>query len=188
MDCDGRYPEFLKSRGVWNLFVFPYNFAELSVYISWAFLVKFCFASVSIKKWIKRLVALQFLVTNQPVKSKRSQKLLFERIMFVKSRTYMILFSFYYMQLYCKDGSILPMFYQRDDMMALYDAIYNYVTKYVNLYYGKDINSQQLLIPNTDQLFSFFKSQNQRYKIIEQYSKLYNFTDLLFRVHDFNSF
>lgn len=37
MDCDGRYPEFLKSRGVWNLFVFPYNFAELSVYISWAF-------------------------------------------------------------------------------------------------------------------------------------------------------
>lgn len=185
MDCDGRYPEFLKSRGVWNLFVFPYNFAELSVYISWAFLVKFCFASVSIKKWIKRLVALQFLVTNQPVKSKRSQKLLFERIMFVKSRTYMILFSFY--QLYCKDGSILPMFYQRDDMMALYDAIYNYVTKYVNLYYGKDINSQQLLIPNTDQLFSFFKSQNQRYKIIVQYSKLYNFTDLLFRVHDFNS-
>lgn len=39
------------------------------------------------------------------------------------------------------------MFYQRDDMMALYDAINNYVTKYVNLYYGKDINSQQLLIP-----------------------------------------
>uniref|UniRef100_A0A8W8HT47 Lipoxygenase domain-containing protein n=1 Tax=Magallana gigas TaxID=29159 RepID=A0A8W8HT47_MAGGI len=27
------------------------------------------------------------------------------------------------------------MFYQRDDMMALYDAINNYVTKYVNLYY-----------------------------------------------------
>lgn len=57
---------------------------------------------------------------------------------------YMILFSFYFTS---KDGSILPMFYQRDDMMALYDAINNYVTKYVNLYYGKDINSQQLLIP-----------------------------------------
>lgn len=55
MDCDGRYPEFLKSRGVWNLFVFPYNFAELSVYISWAFLVKFSFASVSIKKMDKKI-------------------------------------------------------------------------------------------------------------------------------------
>nr|XP_011425972.2 allene oxide synthase-lipoxygenase protein isoform X1 [Crassostrea gigas]XP_019922364.2 allene oxide synthase-lipoxygenase protein isoform X1 [Crassostrea gigas] len=37
--------------------------------------------------------------------------------------------------LYCKDGSILPTFYQRDDTLALYEAIFGYVSKYVNLYY-----------------------------------------------------
>ncbi|XP_062596764.1 polyunsaturated fatty acid 5-lipoxygenase-like, partial [Saccostrea cucullata] len=37
--------------------------------------------------------------------------------------------------IYCKDGKILPQFYQRDDSLDLYDAIRNYVTKYVHLYY-----------------------------------------------------
>ncbi|XP_062620179.1 allene oxide synthase-lipoxygenase protein-like [Saccostrea cucullata] len=37
--------------------------------------------------------------------------------------------------LYCKDGKILPTFYQRDDTLELFEAIRNYVTKYVHLYY-----------------------------------------------------
>lgn len=39
-------------------------------------------------------------------------------------------------QIYCRDGSILPTFYQRDDSLALHDVISNYVSKYVSLYYG----------------------------------------------------
>ncbi|XP_061173092.1 polyunsaturated fatty acid 5-lipoxygenase-like [Saccostrea echinata] len=37
--------------------------------------------------------------------------------------------------LYCKDGKVLPTFYQRDDSLELFEAIRNYVTKYVYLYY-----------------------------------------------------
>lgn len=39
--------------------------------------------------------------------------------------------------IYCRDGSILPTFYQRDDSLALHDAISSYVSKYVSLYYDK---------------------------------------------------
>ncbi|XP_062591452.1 allene oxide synthase-lipoxygenase protein-like [Saccostrea cucullata] len=39
------------------------------------------------------------------------------------------------LKLYCKNGKILPQFYQRDDRLALYEAIRDYVTKYVHLYY-----------------------------------------------------
>lgn len=39
-------------------------------------------------------------------------------------------------QIYCRDGSILPTFYQRDDSLALHDVISSYVSKYVSLYYG----------------------------------------------------
>lgn len=37
--------------------------------------------------------------------------------------------------LYCKDKPVIPTFYQRDDSLALYEAINEYVTKYVRLYY-----------------------------------------------------
>ncbi|XP_061182688.1 polyunsaturated fatty acid 5-lipoxygenase-like [Saccostrea echinata] len=37
--------------------------------------------------------------------------------------------------LYCKDGKILPTFYQRDDRLDLYEAIHSYVSKYATLYY-----------------------------------------------------
>lgn len=43
----------------------------------------------------------------------------------------------FFWQLYCKDESILPTFYQRDDTLALYEAIFGYVSKYINVYYGE---------------------------------------------------
>uniref|UniRef100_K1R5X6 Allene oxide synthase-lipoxygenase protein n=1 Tax=Magallana gigas TaxID=29159 RepID=K1R5X6_MAGGI len=43
---------------------------------------------------------------------------------------------------YCRDGSILPTFYQRDDSLAIYDVIRSYVTDYVSLYYD---TSEKLL-------------------------------------------
>ncbi|XP_078313312.1 allene oxide synthase-lipoxygenase protein-like [Crassostrea virginica] len=49
--------------------------------------------------------------------------------------------------LFSKDGSILPTFYQRDDSLTLYEAIRNYVTKYVNLYYDssdKLLNDEEI--------------------------------------------
>lgn len=36
---------------------------------------------------------------------------------------------------YCLNGKILPGYFFRDDALLLYDAIKNYVTKYINLYY-----------------------------------------------------
>lgn len=35
------------------------------------------------------------------------------------------------------DKEVLPNFHYRDDGLLLYNAINTYVTKYVNLYYGK---------------------------------------------------
>ncbi|XP_062600661.1 allene oxide synthase-lipoxygenase protein-like, partial [Saccostrea cucullata] len=49
--------------------------------------------------------------------------------------------------LYCKDGKILPTFYQRDDSLDLYEAIHSYVSKYVTLYYdtnGKIIEDDEI--------------------------------------------
>lgn len=51
--------------------------------------------------------------------------------------------------IYCRDGSILPTFYQRDDSLALHDVISNYVSKYVSLYYDK-----------TEKLIEDFEIQN----------------------------
>uniref|UniRef100_A0A8W8HT92 Allene oxide synthase-lipoxygenase protein n=1 Tax=Magallana gigas TaxID=29159 RepID=A0A8W8HT92_MAGGI len=51
---------------------------------------------------------------------------------------------------YCKDGSILPTFYQRDDMLTLYEAIHGYVTKYVNFYYD---TSDKIIGDNEIQTF-----------------------------------
>ncbi|KAK3100682.1 hypothetical protein FSP39_023741 [Pinctada imbricata] len=36
---------------------------------------------------------------------------------------------------YCRNGKVLPNYYFRDDAILLYEAIKNYVTKYVKLYY-----------------------------------------------------
>lgn len=47
-----------------------------------------------------------------------------------------IFLNLFLLQVYCLNGKILPGYFFRDDALLLYDAIKNYVTKYINLYYG----------------------------------------------------
>ena len=87
MDCEGNYPEWIKSRGVCNIYISPSN-----------------------------------------------------NTISMKNLSYILVYICFIWKLFSKDGSILPTFYQRDDSLTLYEAIRNYVTKYVNLYYGSYIH------------------------------------------------